>query len=371
MTPELAAAIAIDEWIPAAKEPIDCGPTPAFGRHFAPGMLVSEWREGAGWRRPRIAARSTIAVDPAAVVFHYGQAVFEGMKAHRQPDGRLAIFRLADHAARFVRSAERMAMPPVPPEMFAACLTRFVAHQAKAVPNVPGVAFYLRPLHIGTEAGLGIRAAKEFLFVVMGCAVAPYFAGPAQRAGGGGHGGGGLGLRVLVVEDHVRAAPGGTGAVKAAGNYGRGLLSLTRAKEIGCDQVIWLDAVERSWIEEMEGMNIFFVRDGAVVTPPTSDTILAGITRASLLAIAADEGIAAHEEPIRIDDALDGIARGRITEAFAAGTAAVVAPFAEIVRRGESHRLPAEHPVASRLLDALTARQTGRVPDRRGWLTVA
>ncbi len=356
-----AATIPIDEWIPAARTPIDCGPAPAFGRHFTPGLLLAEWREASGWGRPRIAARAALSVDPGAVVFHYGQAVFEGMKAHRQPDGRLAIFRLADHADRFVRSAERMAMTPVPPELFAACLTRFVAHQTKAVPNAPGIAYYLRPLLLGTEAGLGIRASNEFLFVVMGCAVAPYFHGREEA-----------GLRVLVVEEHVRAAPGGTGAIKAAGNYGRGLLSLKRAKsELGCDQVIWLDATERSWIEEMEGMNIFFVREGTLITPPTSDTILPGITRSSLLAIAEEEGIVAREEPIRVDDALEGIRRGRITEAFAAGTAAVIAPFAEILRRGESFRFGPERPVATRLHAALLARQTGRVADRRGWLTPA
>lgn len=359
MATELARKIAIDEWIPPANRPIGCGPTPAFGRHFVPGLAVVEWREETGWGRPRIAARAPLSIDPAAVAFHYGQAIFEGMKAHRQPDGRLAIFRLEDHAARFARSAQRMAMPAVPADLFAACLSGFVSHQWKAVPDVSGTSLYLRPLLIGTEGALGIRASKEYLFLVMGCVVSPYFAGREEA-----------GLRVLVIEEFVRAAPGGTGAIKAAGNYGRGLLLLNRARERGCDQVIWLDAIERSWVEEMEGMNIFFVRDGTLITPPTSDTILAGITRASLLELAKEERIPAREEPIRIDDALAGIRSGRISEAFAAGTAAVVAPFAEVLRRGESYPLPPERPVASRLLATLTAHQTGRVPDKRGWLTV-
>lgn len=346
----------IEEWIPAATKPIDCGPAPAFGRHFTPAMLLAECRAGGAWGGARIVPREALRVDPAAVVFHYGQAVFEAFKAHRQPDGRLALFRPWDHAERFVRSAERMAIPPVPPEMLVALVARFVAHQAKALPDLPGVPLYIRPVLIGTEAGLGIRASSEYLLFTLLSPVAPYFAGRETA-----------GLRVLVMEKFVRASEGGTGAIKAAGNYGRSLLGLTRAKAIGCDQVIWLDARERAWVEEMEGMNILFVRDGALVTPPTGETILAGVTRDSLLTIARDEGTRVSEEPVRIDDVMAGIAGGRITEAFAAGTAAVIAPIAEILRGRESARLPSERPVATRLLAALTAVQSGHAPDPRGW----
>lgn len=370
---------AVEATIPPASEPVDCGPTPAFGRAFTPGMLVAEWREApreprrsgapdaaaarngaaSGWGRAQIVPLGAIPVHPGAVVFHYGQAVFEGMKAHRQPDGRLAIFRLRDHAERFVRSAARMAMPPIPPELFATYLTRFVEHQSAALPDHPGMALYLRPLLIGTEAGLGIRAAAEYTFVIMGCPVAPYF----QRRGDG------SGLRVQVSEDFVRAAEGGTGAVKAAGNYGRGLLALKNAKSRGFDQVIWLDARERSWVEEMEGMNFFCVRGGTLLTPPASETILPGITRDSLLALARDEGIPTREESVRVETLVEEIRSGKITEAFAGGTAVVISPIAEIVWRGRSASLAAEHPIASRLLEALTTYQAGRVPDRHGWLT--
>lgn len=319
-------------------------------------MLLVEWKPETGWGNARIAPREALHVDPAAVVFHYGQAVFEALKAHRQPDGRLALFRPWDHAHRFVRSTERMAIPPIPPELFVALVARFVAHQAKALPDVPGLPLYIRPVIIGTEAGLGIRASNQYLLFVLLSPVAPYFAGRETA-----------GLRVLVQEEFVRASRGGTGAIKAAGNYGRSLLGLSRAKEIGCDQVIWLDARERAWVEEMEGMNILFVRDGALVTPPAGETILGGITRDSLLAIARAEGMRVSEEPIRIDDALAEIAGGRITEAFAAGTAAVIAPIAEIIRRGEGARLPTERPIATRLLASLTTIQSGRAPDPRGW----
>jgi branched-chain amino acid aminotransferase len=319
-------------------------------------MLLAEWTAETGWGNARIVPRDALRIDPAAVVFHYGQAVFEAFKAHRQPDARLALFRVWDHAARLVRSTERMAIPPIPPELFVALLSRFVAHQAKALPDYPGLPLYIRPVVIGTEAGLGIRASSQYLLFVLLSPVAPYFAGRETA-----------GLRVLVMEDFVRASAGGTGAIKAAGNYGRSLLGLSRAKAIGCDQVIWLDARERTWVEEMEGMNVLFVRDGALVTPPTGETILAGITRDSLLTIARDEGIGVREESIRADDLLAEISSGRITEAFAAGTAAVIAPIAEVVRRGETARLPKDRPIATQLLASLSAVQSGRAPDPRGW----
>jgi branched-chain amino acid aminotransferase len=369
----------VDQTIPAAGAALDCGPTPAFGRVFTPGMLVAEWREATsalrdagtstaarpavdsatgGWGRARLVPQGEIGVHPGAVVFHYGQAIFEGMKAYRQPDGRLAIFRPREHAERFIRSAERMAMPPIPPDLFIAYLTRFVEHQGAALPDHPGMALYLRPLMIGVEPGLGIRAATEYLLVIMGCPVAPYF----QRTVEGG-------LRVQVSDEYVRAAPGGTGAVKAAGNYGRGLRALRDAKAAGYDQVIWLDARERSWVEEMEGMNFFYVRRGALLTPSASETILPGITRASLLTLARDEGIEAREEPIRVETLMDGIASGEVTEAFAAGTAVVVAPIGDLLWRDRSARLPQEHPIATRVHATLSAYQSGRVPDRYEWLT--
>lgn len=358
---QLRALAPVEETIPPASVPLECGPTPAFGRVFTPGMLTAEWRGGPGagrWDHARLVSQGEIAVHPGAVVFHYGQAIFEGMKAYRQSDGRLAIFRAREHAERFVRSAERMAMPPVPPDLFIAYLTRFVEHQGAALPNHPGMALYLRPLMIGVEPGLGIRAATDYLFVVMGCPVAPYFDRHAEG-----------GLRVQVSDEYVRAAPGGTGAVKAAGNYGRGLRALRDAKAAGYDQVIWLDARERSFVEEMEGMNFFYVRRGALLTPSASETILPGMTRASLLALARDEGIEAREEPIRVEALIHGIASGEVTEAFAAGTAVVVAPIGEIAWRGRSARLPDARPISTRVHAALTAYQTGRVPDRYEWLT--
>ena len=373
------ALASVEETIPPATVPLACGPTPPFGRVFTPGMLMAEWRtappesaaasgsagarapEGpatGGWERARLVSQGEIGVHPGAVVFHYGQAIFEGIKAYRQPDGRLAIFRARDHAARFARSAERMAMPPVPPDLFIAYLVSFVAHQGAALPDHPGMALYIRPLMIGVEAGLGIRAATEYRLVIMGCPVAPYFGRSVES-----------GLRVQVSHEYVRAAPGGTGAVKAAGNYGRGLRALRDAKAAGYDQVIWLDARERSWVEEMEGMNFFYVRRGALLTPAASETILPGITRASLLKLASDEGLEAREEPMRIETLMDGIANGEVTEAFAAGTAVVVAPIRDLLWRGRAASLPEEHPVATRVHAALTSYQCGRVPDRYEWRT--
>ncbi len=348
----------IEERIAPATEALDCGPNPTFGRHFTPAMLALEWREGEGWAQGRMEKKGPLPIDPSCIALNYGQSIFEGLKAYRQPDGGVAVFRIRDHALRFERSARRVALPEFPPDAFVEMVTRFVQHQARAIPEGPEIALYLRPLLMGTEPGLGIRAAKEAMFLVMGAIVGPYF------------GRGKTSVKVRVSEEFVRAAPGGTGSAKVAGNYASGLLALRQAWDEGLDQVMYLDAVHRRFVEEMEGMNVFVVHNGTLRTPPLTDTILPGVTRQSLIALAKAREIPVREEPIAWDEVAAGLRAGQVTEIFAAGTAAVVAPIGEIRRGNDVWVLPDKRPVAELLRRELRAIQSGGAPDPHGWRTV-
>lgn len=330
---------------------------PGFGKCFTPAMLQISYEPEQGWHQPRLIARGDLDLDPAAIVLHYGQSVFEGLKAYRSPEGKPVIFRVQAHAERLVRSAQRMAMAPLPPKLFVEAVTAFVQHQFPALSDDPGHALYLRPLIIGTEAALGVRASQNYDFLVLGMIVSSYF---SKRTAG---------LKLLVSESYVRAVRGGTGAAKTAGNYAASLLAQREAVAAGCDQVLWLDAIERRYIEELGGMNFIAVIDGQLVTPPLSDTILAGVTRDSILQLARRRGMTVVERPIEISELLDGIQSGRTQEAFACGTAAVIAPIAELVYQDETYRLPDDHPIADSLRTELVGIQRGVEPDTFGWVT--
>jgi branched-chain amino acid aminotransferase len=283
--------------------------------------------------------------------------IFEGLKAHRLADGGLALFRVAAHGERFARSAERLAMPPMPPEVFVELVTRYVRHQAASLPAAEGLSLYLRPFMFAADPALGVRPSDSYLFLIIAAVVGKYFSTSAPA------------VKLLVSDRLARTGPGGMGAAKTGGNYAASLLAQREAREQECDQVLWLDACERRWVEEMGGMNIFFRDRQGLVTPPLSDTILAGVTRASILEIAREEDLPAREEPIPIDGVLAGIRSGAVTEAFACGTAAVVCPIGEFRYRGEVFSLPTETPAALRLRERLVATQQARSPDRYGWLT--
>jgi branched-chain amino acid aminotransferase len=335
--------------------------TLGFGRVFCPNMFVTEY-SGGDWRNPRIEPLRPLQMHPGAIGLHYGQAIFEGLKAFRHPDGRLAIFRPDANARRMNRSAEIMDMPPVPEELFVEALKRLVAVERAYVPEAPG-SLYLRPTMVATEAALGVRSATEYVFYVLALPTGSYF---KETSGGAGS------VRVLISESSVRAVPGGTGAAKAAGNYAATLRITTRARDLGCAQVLFLNALDRRTIEEMGGMNILFVRDGVVVTPPLTDTILRGVTRDSLLASAADIGLRAEEVRLDIEDVLRDIRSGTITEGIACGTAAVLTGINAFVREsGEttSFGTPAPGPVTNRLYEHIQGIQRGLQPDTRGWLT--
>ncbi len=332
---------------------------PGFGKIFTDHMAVIRYSEQRGWHDARIQPRGPIQIDPACAVLHYAQEIFEGLKAYRTPDGGAALFRAEANARRFAESAERLAMPPLPEEMFLGSIRELVRVDRDWIPEGEGASLYLRPFMFASETFLGVRPAKEYLYMVIASPAGAYFKGGAPSV-------------TLWVSDHyTRAAPGGTGAAKCGGNYAASLVAQAEAIEKDCDQVVFLDAVENRYVEELGGMNVFFVfDDGSVITPPLSGTILPGITRESLLTLARDEGIDIREERYSIDQWKADAASGRLREAFACGTAAVVTPIGRVRGNGFDFAIGNGGPgmLTGRLRERLVAIQRGTAPDPHGWV---
>lgn len=332
---------------------------PGFGRVFTDHMATMRYSDANGWHDARIAPRAPLTMDPASSVLHYAQEIFEGLKAYRLADGGTALFRPEANARRFQDSARRMAMPELPATLFLQSIRQLVEIDRDWIPESDGGALYLRPFMIASEVFLGVKPASEYLYMVIASSVGSYFKGGAPA------------VSIWVSRDYTRAAPGGTGAAKCGGNYAASLLAQAEAIRQGCDQVVFLDAVERRWVEELGGMNVFFVfNDGSLATPPLTDTILPGITRDSILTIARGEGIAVREESYAIDQWRTDAASGRLTEAFACGTAAVVTPIGGVASTEGRFTIGDGGPGAmtARLRDALTAIQRGQAADPHGWL---
>lgn len=333
----------------------------SFGRVFTDHMVVIPYRDGA-WQQGELKAYGPLSLDPSASTLHYGQSIFEGFKAYSQPDGSVKTFRPASNSVRFNRSARRMAMPDIPAELFLSAADQLITLDRAWVPGNIGESLYLRPLMIATDPFLGVRPATEYLFVLFGSPAGAYFPKGVQA------------VTVWISEDFVRAAPGGTGEAKCAGNYAASLVAQAQAQEKGCDQVVWLDAVQRQYIEEMGGMNLFFVyqEDGktTLVTPELSGTLLPGITRASLLELGQDLGYATEERKISVQQWRDDVASGRMTEAFACGTAAVITPVGTVKANGFEMTINGGEngPVTMALRDALLAIQHGTAADEHGWM---
>lgn len=332
-----------------------------FGRVCTPNIFVAEYR-GGRWNEGRIEALQPFTLHPAANIFHYAQAIFEGLKAYRHADDKLALFRPELNARRFDSSAVRMGMPPVGEELFLEAIHRLVDIERNFVPERPGT-LYIRPTMIGTEACLGVRSSTDFTFFVITLPSGAYFKEMLSGTGA---------VRVYVEQATARAAPGGTGAVKAAANYAVTLQAITDAKERGCSQVLYLDAARRRRIEELGGMNVFFVRKGELITPTLNGTILPGVTRDSLLVLGESLGIPSREADIDLDELVDGVQSGEISEAIACGTAATVVGISELVF-ADGRALPVGGgtlgPVTTRLFEEIQAIQFGEVPDRFGWIS--
>jgi len=301
---------------------------------------------------------------PASTVFHYAQAIFEGMKAYRQPDGSVALFRPEANAARFRASARRIAMPELPDELFMQSLREIVAVDERWVPPAGEESLYLRPFMIATQPSLGVnRPSSSYLYLVIASPAGAFFTGGIKP------------VKVLWCTEYVRATPGGTGAAKFAGNYAAAFLAQAQAVEQGCDQVVWLDAIERRWVEEMGGMNLFFVlgsgSDARLVTPELSGSLLPGITRDSLIRLAADLGYPVEERRFSTDEWEKKAESGELTEVFACGTAAVITPVGHVKHAGGEFSISGgvAGEVTMKLRETLTGIQRGIVADPYGWVT--
>jgi branched-chain amino acid aminotransferase len=334
-----------------------------FGKTFAPDWFVSEYRNGA-WQNARVEPSHNLSLHPAAIVLHYSQSIFEGMKAYRWANGKVALFRPKDNARRFMRSAERMALPPVDAEFFVEAVKALVRTDAEWTPREPG-SLYIRPTMLGTEACIGVRASRECLFFVIALPSGAYFKETSASTVGT--------VTVYVSETSSRAAHGGTGDVKASANYAISLHAIEEGKRKGCSQVLFLDSQGKREAEELGGMNVFFVENNTLLTPPLHDTILPGITRDSVIQVARDLGIGVRETPIQIDEAAEKIQSGRITEVFACGTAAVVIGIKELLFE-TGRRLVIGGGAAGELTRKLNFElqgiQFGRLPDLHGWTDV-
>ena len=330
-----------------------------FGKYYTDHMVTIDWDEQSGWAEPELKAYGPLTLDPATAVFHYGQEIFEGMKAYRQPDGSVALFRPEANAQRFNRSAKRLALPELPIETFIETVEALVKQDIGWVPNKVGESLYIRPFMIATEVGLGVRPTNKAKYILIATPAGAYF-NPSKA------------VTVWISTEYVRAAPGGTGEAKCGGNYAASLVAQKAAAAEGCDQVVWLDAVERKWVEEMGGMNLYFVKGDKVVTPKLTGTLLPGITRDSILTVARELGYETEEVMLSVDDWKTGIESGEIKETFACGTAAVVSPIGAAKSKwgtwvtGDGN----PGPITMKIRETLLGIQHGQIPDKNGWVKV-
>ncbi|WNG63221.1 branched-chain amino acid aminotransferase [Archangium gephyra] len=331
-----------------------------FGKYFTDHMFRMDYSPERGWHQARILPHGPLGLDPGAAVLHYAQAVFDGSKVFRGRDGQLRAFRIMDHCKRLYTSAERLAMTPVPPELAREAIESLVKLEADWVPGAPGTALYVRPTVIASEAFLGVRPADKYIFFIILSPVGSYFSGGAEP------------VRIWVEQQHTRAAKGGLGGAKAAANYAAGLQASMEAKKRGYAQVLWLDAAEHRYIEEVGTMNLFVRIGDEVVTPPLDGTFLPGITRESALTLMRDWGMKVSERKLSVDELREAHKKGELREVFGTGTAAVISPVGALGFR-EGQLVIGDGKVgevSQRLYDTLTGIQYGTHPDRHGWMTL-
>ena len=332
----------------------------AFGMQFTDRMFLMEYGAGRGWHSARIQPYQPFSLDPAAAVLHYAQEIFEGLKAFRRQDGKVALFRPEDNVRRFNRSAERMCMPQVDEGFFLEAIKQLVQLESDWVPRTEGTSLYIRPTMIAIDPYLGVRPAENYYCYVILSPVGAYYKGGFSP------------VKIWISDEYVRSAPGGTGEAKTGGNYAASLRASTEAAEHGFDQVLWLDAVQRKYVEEVGSMNICFLYDNKIVTSPLKGTILDGITRRSILTLVREMGYQIEERALSVDEIMEGAANGRLREAFGTGTAAVVSPVGQFTYRDRTATFGGGQAgeLTMRLFDTLTGIQYGRLPDNHGWVTV-
>ncbi|GAA1519049.1 branched-chain amino acid aminotransferase [Nocardioides humi] len=332
---------------------------PKFGEHFTDHMVLIDYSEPGGWCDARVVPYGPLTLDPASAVLHYGQEVFEGLKVYRHADGHLRTFRPEINARRFALSAARLALPELPESLFIESIRQLAQADAGWVPHQSGASLYVRPFLIATEAFLGVRPSRQATYGVIASPAGSYFADADE------------GISLWLSRDYSRAGLGGTGAAKCGGNYAASLLAQQQAHAHGCAQVLFTDASTRTWVEEAGSMNIFFAfSDQTIVTPPLTGTILAGVTRDSVLRLARDMGYRAVERPVSIDEWQTAAVTGELREVFAAGTAAVITPIAELVGDDLLIETPGggTESIAARLRAELTSIQYGTSHDRYAWM---
>jgi branched-chain amino acid aminotransferase len=324
-----------------------------FGKTFSDHMLVAEYFDGE-WQSAKILPFGPLALSPATSILHYGQAIFEGMKAHRTQEGKIALFRPEKNIARFNKSAIRMSMPPVPEELFMEGLLQLIALDIQWIPNTDGSSLYIRPLLIATEPFIGVKTSDRYLFVIMMGPSGPYYDMP---------------VNVLVTEQYARAVKGGVGFAKTAGNYGRTLQPVEEARKKGYKDILWLDGSEKKYVEEIGTMNVFFVINGKLVTPAIDGTFLEGITRASVIQIAKDLGYTVEERKIAIDELVTAHKAGLLQEMFGTGTAATITHINQFCFRDADYDLDLDKSfVAKSIKKELEGIKHNTIPDRHGWL---
>jgi branched-chain amino acid aminotransferase len=329
-----------------------------FGKLFTDRMLMVEWKAGQGWCDARIQPYAPFVLDPSCLVFHYAQEIFEGLKAYKWADGRVSLFRPEMNARRFNRSADRICMPAVPEELFLKGIEQLVALEQDWIPTAPGTSLYIRPAMIAVEPVLGVKPSDHYYFYVILSPVGAYYAAGFNP------------INILVEDHYVRAVVGGTGEAKTGGNYASSLKAALEAKKKGYDQVLWLDGREKRYIEEVGAMNMFFAYGRKIVTAPLNGSILSGITRDSVLTLAAAMGYEVEQRPIDIADLMTGIRSGKVTEAFGSGTAAVITPVGKLCFKDEIVLLGGGGvgELTRILYDTLTGIQTGKLKDEFGWV---
>ena len=332
---------------------------PGFGRVFTDHMVTIRYSDAKGWHDAKVGPRGPLTLDPATAVLHYAQEIFEGLKAYRLADGSMALFRPEQNARRFQRSAKRLAMPELPEEMFLQACRQLVQVDKDWFPPIDGGSIYLRPFMIASEVFLGVKPSAEYLFMVIASSAGNYFKSGAPA------------ISIWVSEHYTRAARGGTGAAKCGGNYAASLVAQSEAIRQGCDQVVFLDAAEHRWVEELGGMNLFFLfDDGSLLTPPTDGTILEGITRDSVLTLAREQGLNVREERYAMDQWRADAESGRLVEVFACGTAAVVTPVGTVKSTKGAFTIGAggagqmTQKIRAKLVDI----QRGAAADTHGWV---
>ncbi|MBE6984056.1 MAG: branched-chain amino acid aminotransferase [Ruminococcaceae bacterium] len=332
-----------------------------FARYFTDHMFVMEYDEGKGWHSPRIEPHAPFLIEPASAVLHYAQMMFEGMKAYRKPDGSIQLFRPDMNIARMKRTCERMCMPEVPADLFLEGLKAVIYEDRDWIPSAPGTSLYIRPFLFGDEVSFSVLPAQHYRFMIILSPTGSYYAA---------NDGGLTTTRIFVEDEYIRAAPGGTGYAKVGGNYGGGMRASKKAIAYQCKDVLWLDAMEHKYVEEIGTSNAFFrINDEVITAPLDSGTILPGITRNSVIQLLKKWGIKVSERKLSIDDIFAASKDGSLQEIFASGTAAVISPIGWLNYKGEDYTVADTKvgPIAQKLYDNLYGIQTGKVEDDMGW----